>query len=50
MVNIAVVGCTGKLGSSIAKNIIKREDVILKYAIGRNGNQYIGCDISSVIG
>lgn len=50
MVNIAVVGCTGKLGSSIAKSIIKRDDVNLKYAIGRNGNQYIGCDISSVIG
>lgn len=25
-------------------------DVNLKYAICRNGNQYIGCDISSVIG
>lgn len=50
MVNIAVVGCTGKLGSSIIKNIIKRDDVNLKYAVGRRGNQYVGYDISSVIG
>ncbi len=50
MVNIAVVGCTGKLGSNIMKNIIKRDDVTLKYAIARKGNQMVGQEISSIIG
>ena len=30
MVKIAVVGCTGKLGSSITKNVLMRKDTELK--------------------
>lgn len=47
---IAVVGCTGRLGSLIMKNILEREDVSLEYAIGRKGNRFVGQDISAVIG
>lgn len=47
---IAVVGCTGKLGSSIMKNIQKRDDVTLAYAIAREGNALVGKSISAVIG
>jgi len=50
MINIAVVGCTGKLGSAIARSILKRDDVNLKYAVGRAGNPYVGCDVATVIG
>ena len=50
MINIAVVGCTGKLGKAIAKKIMLRKDACLKYAIGRKGNQFIGQDIASIIG
>lgn len=48
--NIAVVGCTGKLGSTIIKNIMNREDVDLSHAIARSGNQYAGRCISEIIG
>jgi 4-hydroxy-tetrahydrodipicolinate reductase len=47
---IAVVGATGKLGIMIVKAIYTQKDVELKYAIGRKGNQYIGSDISIVLG
>ncbi|HKM34078.1 MAG TPA: 4-hydroxy-tetrahydrodipicolinate reductase [Lachnospiraceae bacterium] len=47
--NIAVVGCTGKLGSVIVKKILTRKDVTLKYAIARRGNQYTGKKISDII-
>lgn len=50
MIKIAVVGCTGRLGSLIMKNILDREDVALAYAIGQNGNRFVGQDVSSVIG
>lgn len=50
MINIAVVGCTGKLGSNIMKNILNRDDVTLKYAIARKGNQMVGQEISTIIG
>jgi 4-hydroxy-tetrahydrodipicolinate reductase len=50
MLKISVVGCTGKLGSIIAKKICTLEDIELVNAIGRKGNQYIRQDISSIIG
>ena len=49
MVRIAVVGCTGKLGSAITRKIIRREDVILSYAIARKGNPYVGKSVSELI-
>ncbi len=39
-----------KLGSSILKNILNREDVKLSYAVARKGNQYVGKSISEIIG
>lgn len=50
MIKIAVVGCTGKLGSMIAKIILNSDDIELAYAIGRKGNEYVGNDISSIVG
>lgn len=50
MINIAIVGCTGKLGSAIMKNILRREDVVLKYAIARDGNPHVGERVSELIG
>ena len=50
MLKITVVGCTGKLGSIIAKKIYSLEYLELVNAIGRTGNPYIGQDISSIIG
>lgn len=50
MLKISIVGCTGKLGSIIARKIYSLENLELVNAIGRKGNQYIGQDISSVIG
>lgn len=47
---VALVGCTGKLGTSIMKNILNREDPVLRYAIARRGNQYVGKSISELIG
>ena len=50
MLKISVVGCTGKLGSIIAKKIYSTGNLELFNAIGRKGNKYIGQDISSIIG
>ena len=50
MVKIAVVGCTGKLGSSITKNVIMRKDTELKFAIARKGNMFVGKRISEIVG
>ena len=50
MIKIGVVGVTGKLGSHIARTILKQELVGLECVIGRKGNPFIGQDISSVIG
>jgi len=51
MIKIAVVGCTGKLGSMISKSILSGDkSIVLAYAIGRKGNDYVGNDISSIIG
>lgn len=50
MLKIAVVGCTGKLGSTIIKNIMSREEVTLSHAIARRGNQFVGRSISDIVG
>ena len=42
MIKIAVVGCTGKLGSAIIKNALKDKDVEVRYAIARKGNRFVG--------
>lgn len=42
MLKIAIVGCTGKLGSTIMKSAINRADVVVSHAIARKGNQYVG--------
>lgn len=50
MVRLAIVGCTGKLGSAIMKNVIHRDDVEISYAIARKGNQYVGQAVSALVG
>lgn len=50
MIKIAIVGCTGKLGSSIMRNMLDRTDVELCYAIARKGNQFVGRNISELVG
>ena len=50
MIKIAVVGCTGLLGSSIVKNILDRDDVELSAAVARKGNAFVGKTVSEVIG
>jgi len=42
MIKLGVIGCTGKLGSTIIKTIYNQSALELKYVIGRKGNQYIG--------
>lgn len=49
MVRLAVVGCTGKLGSAIMKNALHREDVEIRYAIARRGNSFVGQRISELV-
>jgi len=49
MVRLAVVGCTGKLGSAIMKNALHREDVEIRYAIARRGNSFVGQRISELM-
>ena len=50
MIKIAVVGCTGKLGSAIMKTALKCKEVDVCYAIARKGNQFVGKTISVLIG
>jgi len=50
MLKITVVGCTGKLGSSIIKNILKRQDVTLSHAVARKGNRFVGKSVSEIVG
>ena len=47
---IAVVGCTGNLGSSIVKCILSRSDVELGAVVARKGNSYVGKEISELVG
>ena len=49
MIKVAIVGCTGKLGNAIMKNVMKSADVELCYAIARKGNQYVGRSVSELI-
>ena len=48
--NIAVVGCTGKLGSTIIRCAIGKENVVISHAIARPGNRFVGSDVSELIG
>lgn len=50
MLKVSIVGCTGKMGSMIAKKICGSDDIKLVNAIGRKGNQYVGQDISVLLG
>ena len=50
MIRIAIVGCTGKLGSTIMKNALNRKDIELSYAIARKGNPFVGHNISEFVG
>lgn len=50
MIKIAVVGCTGNLGSAIVKNILGRNDVKLGSAIARTGHPLVGKMISEMVG
>jgi len=50
MIRIAIVGCTGKLGSVILKNALNRKDIEVSYAIARKGNQFVGRTISELVG
>jgi len=50
MIRIAVVGCTGKLGSAIMKNALNSTDIEVAYAITRKGNRFVGEKISEIIG
>ena len=50
MIRIAIVGCTGKLGSAIMKNALNSADIEVAYAIARKGNRFVGKKISEIIG
>lgn len=50
MVKIAVVGCTGKLGSVIMKKAFNNADVEICSAIARKGNPFVGNPFSALIG
>lgn len=50
MTKIAVVGCTGKLGSVIMNNILCSREAVLSHAIARPGNQFVGRPVSDIIG
>ncbi len=50
MLKIAVVGCTGKLGSAIIKKIINSDNAELSYAVARQGNQFAGHKVTELIG
>lgn len=50
MIKVAIVGCTGKLGNAIMKNVLKSTDVEICYAIARKGNQFVGKNVSELIG
>ena len=50
MIKIAIVGCTGKLGSAIMKSALKNSNVEVSYAIARKGNQFVGKEITEIVG
>lgn len=49
MITVGLVGCTGKLGTSIMETIYRSNQVELKYAIGRVDNPYVGKDIAYIL-
>ena len=49
MLNIGVVGCTGRLGKILSENILADNELQL-FAVGRKGNQFVGKDISEIVG
>ena len=50
MIRLAIVGCTGKLGSAIMKHAVKSNDMEVAYAVARKGNLFVGKNISEIIG
>jgi 4-hydroxy-tetrahydrodipicolinate reductase len=50
MIKLGLIGCTGKLGKEIMSYIKQSNSIILHNAITRQGNQFVGRDISSLIG
>lgn len=49
MIRIAIVGCTGKLGSAIMQNALNKKNMEVSYAIARKGNQFVGRTISELV-
>lgn len=50
MIKLGIIGCTGKFGKDMMKYILQSKTIVLHSAITRQGNQFVGCDISSLIG
>lgn len=50
LTRMAIVGCTGRLGSNIMKNVFNRQDVEVSYAIARRGNRFVGRTVSELVG
>ncbi|NLC45344.1 MAG: 4-hydroxy-tetrahydrodipicolinate reductase [Clostridiales bacterium] len=50
MIKLGIVGGTGKLGRDLIKFILKSNSDLLNHVIARKGNQFVGCDVSSLIG
>lgn len=50
MINVGVVGCTGKLGRMIIKDTVNRTDIKISDVIARKGNPYVGHNISEIVG
>ncbi|MBE5893609.1 MAG: 4-hydroxy-tetrahydrodipicolinate reductase [Lachnospiraceae bacterium] len=50
MLKIAIVGCTGKLGSAVMKKAFASTDIEVCYAIARKGNQFVGKKVSELMG
>lgn len=49
-VKIAVVGCTGKLGSAVLKSLSGRTEAVPSHAITRSGSSFVGKTVSEIIG
>jgi len=50
MLKLGLIGCTGKFGKDIIKYILQSKTIILNKAIARQANQFVGHDISLLIG
>jgi len=49
-VKIAVVGCTGKLGSAVLKSLSGRTEAVPSHAITRSGSSFVGKTVPEIIG